>query len=538
MKRLNGFLLLFFLIQFLFVACKEETEVEPEEEEEELSEEWYPGGTLGTTFNATASAYEQPTEAVVNAGLESAFLAGESFFENNFVTTSSDESPLGGLGPLWIRNSCIACHPGYGHGKRQTEYNASETGNGYLLVVTDDSDTYLSSLTGMPQTLAIEPFKAPIDETQITIDWVEYTDEWGNAFPDGETYSLIYPEVTIPEDAFYVPLEVTSDGVTSTVDYTDITVRLESTIGFYGAGLLDAIPNDSLKAQYTKAESHGANINSAYFADGEWVKQYSNSKQGDGTKNPYRYTYGLTRGPLQDGPGSNAVWNIFNVTRSNRRYHYITSTYAEVASQDAEVQADFYTYYPDWNVSGDAETDIYNYLMCDTLPVELSDDDFVDFMVWHRGLAVPAARDMDDEDVQLGKELFSEIGCTHCHRPSWTTGEDNFYDPNLFFSEGDSRLPKYPNQKIWPYTDLIQHRLEMKNNIRTGWCRTTPLWGRGLSEICTGESDRLHDCRARTVIEAIMWHGNSDSDARSVIENFRELSSDERDAIVRFIESI
>ena len=49
----------------------------------------------------------------------------------------------------------------------------------------------------MPQTKAVAPFKAPIDEDKIKIDWLPYTDEWGNKFPDGETYSLIYPEVTI-----------------------------------------------------------------------------------------------------------------------------------------------------------------------------------------------------------------------------------------------------------------------------------------------------------------------------------------------------
>ena len=63
-------------------------------------------------------------------------------------------------------------------------------------------------------------------------------------------------------------------------------------------------------------------------------------------------------------------------------------------------------------------------------------------------------------------------------------------------------------------------------------------WGRGLSEKCTGASDRLHDCRARTVIEAIMWHGAAQSDARWSVEKFRTLSKDDRDAVVEFIESI
>ena len=50
--------------------------------------------------------------------------------------------------------------------------------------------------------------------------------------------------------------------------------------------------------------------------------------------------------------------------------------------------------------------------------------------------------------------------------------------------------------------------------------------------------DRLHDCRARNVIEAIMWHGASNSDARWSIDKFRELSKEDRDAIVKFIDAI
>lgn len=491
----------------------------------ELSEEWYAGGKLGTTFNRGANAFEDPTPAVEQAGMTDRFKYGELFFERTFNTTTR---PFNGLGPLSVRSSCVACHPGYGHGKRMERYRANDWGNGYLLVLTDQNDTYLSSLTGMPQTMAVAPFKAPIDESKIDISWLPYTDEWNNTFPDGERYSLIYPEVSIPHDAFYVPLEVGD----KPLDHSDLKVRLESTIGIYGTGLLDAISDEDLKAQYTLEEKAGARINPAIFAGGEWVKTYGK------TGHPLRFTYALSRGPLQDAAGANAIWNITNVTRSDRRYHYMTEAYARTASKDPEVQAQFYDYFPDWNRTGDVEADIYSYLMDRELPVEMTDEDYVDFMIWHRGLAVPAARDLDDPEVQRGKELFSQIGCATCHRPSWTTGDDNFTDPNGFFKDGDPRLPRYPHQKIWPYTDMVQHRLEMKNDIRTGWCRTTPLWGRGLSQICSGHSDRLHDCRARNTLEAIMWHGSPTSDARGSVENFRKLSKADRDAVVRFIESI
>lgn len=185
------------------------------------------------------------------------------------------------------------------------------------------------------------------------------------------------------------------------------------------------------------------------------------------------------------------------------------------------------------------EERIMAYLNAKDLPVEMSDEDYTDLMVWHRGLAVPAARNVDDPEVLRGKELFEQIGCAYCHRPSWTTGNDDVRDPNNFF-KGDE-LPRYPNQKIWPYSDLIQHKLHMTNDIRTGWCRTTPLWGRGLHQKCTGSptADRMHDCRARNVIEAIMWHGFSkQSDARRTVEQFRQLPKADRDAICKFVDAI
>lgn len=508
--------------------------------------ETYSGGLLGTTFNVSASAFEDPTPAVENAGLVQEFKHGEMIFEHNYGPTSE---PFDGLGPLYLRTSCLMCHPGYGHGKRTTSYRYDEMGNGYLLVLYDkQTGAYLTSLTGMPQTQAIEPFKAPLDESKIQINWISYQDEWGNKFPDGETYDLIYPEVIIPESAYYVPIQASRNGETVTLTADEVGIRLESTIGIYGTGLLDAIPDEALKEQYASVEAVEKEtgkdlVNDAFFKDGEWVKQYSNTLQGNGEQHPYRFTYALSRGALQDGPGANAIWNITNVTRSDRRYHYMTSAYATTASRDPDVQKGFYhfieTYFPDytdkWN-TGDVEKDIYDFLMSQDLPVEMTDEEYTDLMIWHRGLAVPAARNLSDPQVQRGRELFRQIGCASCHRPSWTTGQDDYNDPNLFFK--GTELPRYPEQTIWPYSDMMQHRLYMQNDIRGEWCRTTPLWGRGLSLVCSGHQDRLHDCRARNVIEAIMWHGSSQSDARASVEEFRELSSDDRSAIVEFINSI
>ena len=511
----------------------------------EMPEWYYAGGQLGTAYLSTSNALEQPTPAVEQSGMLQAFKNGEALFEKPFMANVS--GVRSGLGPAYVRTSCLHCHPGYGHGKRVEDgaFNTNDIGNGCLLVVYNpNTNGYVTWLAGMPQSHAVAPFKAPVDESKIIVTWKNQVDEWGNKFPDGETYELIYPEVSMPKDAVYVY----NQGFDNLGDYT---VRLESTIGVYGSGLLDAIDDASLKAQYAQEENDHLlpnGINPAVFQGGEWTAQYANTTQGDGTKYAKRFTYALSRGPLQDGAGANAIWNITNVTRSDRRYHYLDAagTYAEYSSKDPEVQAGFEDYIakidPDkthatwW--SGTLQERIKAYLTAKDLPVEMSDDEYIDFMVWHRGLAVPAVRGADTEEVQRGRQLFEQIGCTYCHRPSWTTGDDNIQDPALFLTNKD--LPRYPHQTIWPYTDMVQHKLCMTNDIRTGWCRTTPLWGRGLHQRVTGSAnaDRLHDCRARNANEAIMWHGAADSDARFCVEKYRELSKEDRQAICTFVDAI
>ena len=513
---------------------------------EELPEWYYAGGQLGTSYLATSDALEQTAPAVENAGLFRSFKNGEALFEKPFMTNASGVRH--GLGPVYIRSSCIHCHPGYSHGKRVEEgsFNTGEIGNGCLLVVYNPAtEAYVSWLAGMPQSHAVAPFKAPLDESKIKVSWLTQVDEWGNKFPDGETYELIYPEVTMPRDAIYVA----NQGYELPEDYA---VKLESTIGIYGSGLLDAIDDADLKAQYQQEERDGYmqnGLNPAIFQSGEWTGLYANSLQGDGTGYPRRFTYALSRGPLMDAAGANAIWNITNVTRSDRRYHYLdgAGTYAEYSSKDPEVQAGFDEYIaridPDrthdewWN--GSMENRIKAYLTSKELPVEMTDEEYTDLMVWHRGLAVPAVRDIDNPEVARGKKLFEEIGCAYCHRPSWKTGDDVVRDPANFF-RGDE-MPRYPHQTIWPYTDMVQHKLHMTNDIRTGWCRTAPLWARGLHQKVTGAAtaDRLHDCRARNAIEAIMWHGvSTQSDARHTVEKFRNLPREDRDAIVTFLDAI
>lgn len=538
--------------------------------------EWYPGGELGTDEGMS---YSAETPATTNQGLSNSFNKGEDFFEHLYTIT---EAPRKGLGPAWVRSSCIHCHPNYGHGKFQNQYQADQFGNGYLLVIyhptagttADGKDykanSYISEVTGMPQTKAMTPFSAPIDEKQINIQWNEVTtmpSGLAMKFPkDGETFALQYPEVTIPQSAF-----------NTNPKPDNYEVRLESTIGIYGTGLLDAIDQDDMKKVYQDEAKH------VELNPGMWDKTANDWASGawytlaDKTKKVKKFTYAMTRASLQDGAGANAIWNITNVTRSDRHYLYTTPAWAKYQSEDSEVisyikkhgadeSSVLHPYYAD-GTDEEIKKRVYEILSCNSAPKdgkenafekyllkgapyngeeEMSNKDYYDFMVWHRGLAVPAARNLDNAQVQEGKKLFTQWGCAKCHKPSWKTGSDNYWVDNAIKAyaksigqDPNTMLPKYPNQTIYPYTDLVQHRLFMANDIRTGWCRTTPLWGRGLSSMLTGRSDRLHDCRARDVVEAIMWHCyDQRSDAYNSALNFYNATKEERDAVVAFINAI
>ncbi|SMF01303.1 di-heme oxidoredictase family protein [Pseudobacteriovorax antillogorgiicola] len=145
-------------------------------------------------------------------------------------------------------------------------------------------------------------------------------------------------------------------------------------------------------------------------------------------------------------------------------------------------------------------------------------------------LGVPPRRDTASPSVQGGEALFQMIGCADCHRPQIKTGE------NHPFAE-------LRQQNIQLYSDLLLH--DMGENLSSSlpgesaaaseW-RTPPLWGIGLTEATTGGmASYLHDGRARTLMEAILWHGGEAGKAKAAVLG---LSKAERDQLVAFLKSL
>ncbi|MEM7616707.1 MAG: di-heme oxidoredictase family protein, partial [Pseudomonadota bacterium] len=130
---------------------------------------------------------------------------------------------------------------------------------------------------------------------------------------------------------------------------------------------------------------------------------------------------------------------------------------------------------------------------------------------YSQNLGVPARRKVGDPQVLRGKAVFHETGCASCHTPSFVT----------------HRLEDQPEQSfqlIWPYTDMLLHDMgpglaDNRPEARaTGqeW-RTPPLWGIGLTEQVSGHTFFLHDGRARSILEAVLWHGGEAQSQRDTV---------------------
>ncbi|WP_419909187.1 di-heme oxidoredictase family protein [Hoeflea sp.] len=160
-------------------------------------------------------------------------------------------------------------------------------------------------------------------------------------------------------------------------------------------------------------------------------------------------------------------------------------------------------------------------------PVEVSDT-VLDMVTHYAGhIAVPKRRQVDDPRVLEGKALFYGAGCVSCHQPKFVTRRGEEAGANDF-------------QLIWPYSDFLLHDMgdgladECGTDLAREW-RTPPLWGIGLTEAVLGRENYLHDGRARTLQEAILWHGG---EAKAARDAFADMPESQRDALIAFLKSL
>ena len=182
---------------------------------------------------------------------------------------------------------------------------------------------------------------------------------------------------------------------------------------------------------------------------------------------------------------------------------------------------------------------------CGNTGVELSDQELDKLVKYLSLLGVGARRDYDNV---TGENIFEDAGCASCHRPTLTTSA---YHP----------LAELRDQTIHPYTDMLLHDMGagLADNLAEGsasgaeW-RTAALWGLGHAESVmlgdgkandavslAGRNDDdtrvgyLHDGRARTIEEAILWHAGEGESSKQAYES---LSTNDKAALMAFLKSL
>lgn len=160
---------------------------------------------------------------------------------------------------------------------------------------------------------------------------------------------------------------------------------------------------------------------------------------------------------------------------------------------------------------------------------EVTDNVVNNVVAYLQMLKAPVQRNAGSAEVIAGKNIFKQTGCENCHRESLKTGP--------------SHIAALSNTVFHPYTDLLLHDMGIdlddgytEGSAKTYEWRTPPLWGLGLSPKSQGGHYFLmHDGRARSIEEAILFHGGEAVQSRM---NFQQLSPDDKKLLIKFLESL
>lgn len=165
-------------------------------------------------------------------------------------------------------------------------------------------------------------------------------------------------------------------------------------------------------------------------------------------------------------------------------------------------------------------------------PSSLDPGDLADLIYYTRTIAVPVARGTDTEPVRRGATIFESLGCTSCHTPTLVAAA--------------SEIAALNGVTFHPFTDLRTHDLgdglaethldgtPSVNTAARRW-RTAPLWGLGRRTEVQGTPGFLHDGRARTIEEAILWHGGEAATSR---RRYLNAARSDREDLLTFLGSL
>lgn len=461
-------------------------------------EEIKQGGSTGIAITSSES-YSKPSSNIT-ASRKGDFFIGNAFFRQPWVVAPASTDSRDGLGALFNVSSCQSCHikDGRGHAPLHKDDDADSMLIRLAMPTTNEDDR-----TALANSL-VEKIPHPIYGGQLQDRGIE-------GVPAEAKISTTWRDVPVTfSDGYIITLReptfrLTQAGYGEFGDEVILSPRVAPPM--IGLGLLEQIPMDTIQKNAKLAKPDGV---TGKF---NWVQDLAT---GTAMLGRFGWKAGQARLLTQNQTAFNEDMGLTSSIHPKEN-----CTHNQPACLNAKTGADFV-------VKGKPA-------------VEVSDDvaKFVEF--YTRNLAVPHRRQADSPKVLKGKQLFYQMNCHTCHTPRYelpTTDDDHL---------------EQHGQVIYPYTDLLLHNMGEGLADRTlagqlpkpddqieylatayDW-RTPPLWGIGLAQTVDKNATFLHDGRARTPMEAVLWHGG---EAQPHKERVLKLDKEGRQALMAFLDSL
>ncbi|HBK46292.1 MAG TPA: thiol oxidoreductase [Xanthomonadaceae bacterium] len=458
------------------------------------------GGLASVSYNYSEEPHRVFQQSATNIGIANMqrFVEGRRLFHTSFLDGRHSENPnanpvfaqhVNQLGTRFNQERCLGCHSLNGRSPAAEIGERLNTMNVLTAAVSSTGARTPDPTYGLSVQQLARDANAP--DYSVTIQSYQTTQR---RLPDGEVVELRKPVYAF----------------TGAVP-ANYSVRQAPQV--IGMGLLEAIDETTILALADPDDSNGDGVRG--------VPNFSVDPE-TGLRHLGRFGWKAGKGSLRQQAGTAFLLDM-GVT---------TPVYKAFACQLNPASTDCKNATAASSVSA-AELDrLSNYLQLLGVPAQRSlRSGYTD------GTVTPPEHQVDEAKVARGQELFAQAQCSACHVAQIRTG-------------GNHPLAELRNQTIRPYTDLLLHDMgsEMADTLTEGeaapnlW-RTQPLWGLGSLKYVqkgTGQADPqsvryLHDGRARTLTEAIAWHGGEAAGSRA---RFEAMARADRDAILAFLESL
>ena len=430
-----------------------------------------------TTVDTTGPRAFRSIAANADNSLMNSFLFGQRIFDIVWDHDPVISPVLDGLGPMFNRTSCRECHEGNGRGQ-PPEYVGAPMKSMLVRLSIPGSGPHggPNPIPNYGDQLQDRAVDGVAPEGQAIVNYEEVPGKFG----DGTEYSLRKPSISFVNLAFG---DLPADTLTS--------ARVAAPV--IGLGLLQSVPEDTLRALADPDDENGDGISGRVNV--AWDADASQMAVG-------RFGWKANVPSLRHQNAGAALGDM-GITSP-----VFAENLCEEVQEECKAMAE--------QVASRSDAP------------EILEELFTPLEMYMLLLAVPQQRNADDPAVRNGEALFRGAGCSGCHMPTLVTGQ--------------GKLAEISNQEIHPFTDLLVHDMgegladDRPDYEATGreW-RTQPLWGIGLTHAVGHNDTHLHDGRARSLTEAILWHGGEAEGPREV---FRNMDKAQRGELIAFLGSL